>query len=973
MQKLKSSLIWGVILFWLGGAQVYWNLAPHLAGYSTASLHTSAYLILKGITLVGPDLLVLLLGYYMGQCSRKESMVIKIWLNTVALGCLLSLSIALTDNGVGFYPTTIYNSMLPVLRNSYPLITGVMGGIVVSSIIPSGQANLRRRMTGLIWVVLAIPFFSPVNVWGWNDNFLALFYACLFILGGNLKPVKQFWRWGGLAIASLAVNVLFQGLMPFLSFNGSTINRFATVTNVLTVVTAYAVAGWLVNGMQKPRISYLLSVVVILMNSSAFAVLYKIADEKPVAHSTVRTAVLTLAAIVLALVAAALWQWLLNRRWTQTVSRRIDQFAAQDFAKQRVAVNKKLKELGPDLTVFAISYLIAAASMLLMNNSWRIQPNVGPDYNIISYAFTQRGLLLLLAALLIFTVIKFLQAISKRYWLSLAIVVVISCAFVIANREKIAARNEPILPSDLAMLRVAGSLFKMVAPALWLEVVTGLILLIGLVCWLEKKHPAELPFNGRRRLVYFLLAPLLFASCFFWNHSGTPLNNFLTSLGDQPMFYNQLSGARINGPLIQFMNNVDVKVMDQPAGYSRARMEQIVKKYRTQAGKINLHRQNDLVQQTVIFNLSESFSDPNRVPGVKLESTPIPAIKELQKNNTGGVMISSGYGGGTANMEYMTLTGYSISNFSPTLPVPYTQLVGKLKVNPSIVDSFNHAVAIHPYLGTFYNRTSVYQQFGFDKFFYLGSKNRIRHQSRIDNSPYLSDRTAYQNVLDQLKSYRHGQFINLVTMQNHFPYSDNYYRHLNRYRAVRVSAGTNPDEVDEFSTEIHYTDNAVKQFIKQIDGINRPITIVFYGDHLPGIYKNDMARDGVKLHETEYLIYSNKYARAHGAKNFKQNTAVVSPNDFIAMVAKQTNSKVNWYQALLTAVFEKLPAMAKDVEAKGDVNTARAVAHTDFVNDQGKLVKEGNLTKQQKQLLQDYRLVQYDVTAGKKYTLKYLK
>ena len=118
MQKLKSSLIWGVTLFWLGGAQVYWNLAPHLAGYSTASLHTSAYLILKGITLVGPDLLVLLLGYYMGQCSRKESMVIKIWLNTVALGCLLSLSIALTDNGVGFYPTTIYNSMLPVLRNS---------------------------------------------------------------------------------------------------------------------------------------------------------------------------------------------------------------------------------------------------------------------------------------------------------------------------------------------------------------------------------------------------------------------------------------------------------------------------------------------------------------------------------------------------------------------------------------------------------------------------------------------------------------------------------------------------------------------------------------------------------------------------------------------------------------------------------------------------------------------------------------
>lgn len=181
------------------------------------------------------------------------------------------------------------------------------------------------------------------------------------------------------------------------------------------------------------------------------------------------------------------------------------------------------------------------------------------------------------------------------------------------------------------------------------------------------------------------------------------------------------------------------------------------------------------------------------------------------------------------------------------------------------------------------------------------------------------------------------------------------------------------DEVNEFSTEIHYTNNAVKRFIKQIDGINRPITIVFYGDHLPGIYQNDMAKDGVKLHETEYFIYSNKYARAHGAKNFKQGTAVVSPNDFIAMVAKQTNSKVTWYQALLTDVFEKLPAMAKNVKADDDGNTGGTVAHTDFINSQGKLVKESSLTKQQKQLLQDYRLVQYDVTAGKKYTLKYLK
>ncbi|MCQ4948003.1 hypothetical protein NE602_27885, partial [Bacteroides cellulosilyticus] len=70
--------------------------------------------------------------------------------------------------------------------------------------------------------------------------------------------------------------------------------------------------------------------------------------------------------------------------------------------------------------------------------------------------------------------------------------------------------------------------------------------------------------------------------------------------------------------------------------------------------------------QNIIFNLSESFSDPRRVPGIKLAHDPMPNIERLKKNNTSGLMISSGYGGGTANMEYMTLTGLALCNFSPT-------------------------------------------------------------------------------------------------------------------------------------------------------------------------------------------------------------------------------------------------------------------------------------------------------------------
>lgn len=44
-----------------------------------------------------------------------------------------------------------------------------------------------------------------------------------------------------------------------------------------------------------------------------------------------------------------------------------------------------------------------------------------------------------------------------------------------------------------------------------------------------------------------------------------------------------------------------------------------------------------------------------------------------------------------------------------------------------------------------------------------------------------------------------------------------------------------------------------------------------------------------------------------------------------------------------------------------------------FITQKGKILKENQLTKKQKELLHDYRLVQYDVTAGKHYVVKTMK
>ena len=87
---------------------------------------------------------------------------------------------------------------------------------------------------------------------------------------------------------------------------------------------------------------------------------------------------------------------------------------------------------------------------------------------------------------------------------------------------------------------------------------------------------------------------------------------------------------------------------------------------------------------TVVYVLSESFSDPSRVPGLKVNKDSMPNIRKIRENTTSGLMLSSGYGGGTAKLESMGLTGLSMANFDSSLTSPYQQLVPGAHWAPTI-------------------------------------------------------------------------------------------------------------------------------------------------------------------------------------------------------------------------------------------------------------------------------------------------
>lgn len=554
-----------------------------------------------------------------------------------------------------------------------------------------------------------------------------------------------------------------------------------------------------------------------------------------------------------------------------------------------------------------------------------------------------------------------LRATFNNFWFASITSITVYDLFFIADLVKIKIRNDAIVPSDLILLKGTNGLIGMIDWRLTLGGILIILFTTALIIFLNKFYKVT-KWQQRYRLIYAIVSLLFLSSTAFWNHENTPVYNFMTFIDNERLFHNQALGAKRNGPLLQFLNNVDVQIMKKPNNYNQATMQKLAQKYQINAKQINKNRRQNINNYTVIFNLSESFANPKRVPSVSYKGNAIPTINHIKAMTNSGLMMSSGYGGGTANMEYMSLTGLATCNFSQTLNIPYTQIVPFHKHTYSFADNFKHANAIHPYSNFFYDRSTDYPKMGFQTFRYLDSPDYpIKHEKWIQNNPYLSDQTAYENAEDQINHLKSGQFINLVTMQNHYPYDDLYTDSAKWHG--QADYGTDINELDNYIEDINNTDKAVKPFIKTLDQSKKPIVWVFYGDHLPGLYNNPMSTDGLILHETDYFIYLNPVAKKKAHLTHIKHQ-IVDPTEFIPLTLQITNSKVTPFNALLTDVSKYIPAKCVNTSTN---STFEYNQSGQFINKSGHPVSPKYFTKHQKQLWHDYLLVQYDQTAGHHY------
>lgn len=534
--------------------------------------------------------------------------------------------------------------------------------------------------------------------------------------------------------------------------------------------------------------------------------------------------------------------------------------------------------------------------------------------------------------------------------------VLTSCTLVIlciVNYLKLIFRGDPLYPSDFTQITHMQSVIPMVMDYFsWSYIFVIIVSIVACIVagiYMRRYIQNVKIHLGIRAL---LVVGSIFVLYAYGNFANTFMNKVFQKSGVDFVLWNQNENYASNGFILGFISNLDTTVMEKPKNYSKENMLQIANDIKKQySGNIGSQKKKE--KPNIIFVMSESFWDPTKVTNLSFSEDPVPNLHHYIENFPGGQTISPTFGGNTANVEFEALTSYSMSLLKPG-SIPYQQVITNKKEIPSIPTALKkegyYTSAIHSFGRTFFKRDDVYKVLGFDKF------NAEDTMKNVDiDGDYISDLAMSKEIIAELEEQKQPTFIHAVTMQNHFPFTEGRFGE----NLIEISGLENEEskgELETYTEGLRRSDEALQYLIEQLDNLDRPTLLVFFGDHLPSLgtnksfYKENgyitnekTPSERLAMAQTPLLMYAN-----FDMPN--DNLGLVSPIHFSNLIFDYAGLNKSLFYQFLSELYKEIPVLRDELK----------------VDKNGEVIND--LTKKQKEMLEQYKMLQYDLLVGNQYS-----
>ena len=556
------------------------------------------------------------------------------------------------------------------------------------------------------------------------------------------------------------------------------------------------------------------------------------------------------------------------------------------------------------LTVFGLG--IGLLSLYLTANSY-----AGIDAQALWASYMKLPLLVVMNLLLPLLVVYLGFFLFARPWAAYLLSAVPFLGLALASYYKIQLRGDPVLASDLRLIRTAGGImgnytFELTEPVKLVIAGFAGMLVLSLVL-LRRERMSQ---RGRLAGLMVMLA-LTLASYFEFYTSAdiyekTANNSLINPWSEVEIYLSR-------GTTYPFLYSVQDMLPNAPSGYHESEASSTLASYEDQ----------DIPEGekiTVVGIMLEAFSDLTDFPVLD----DIPAVHEiyeplheLEERSISGRLLTNIFAGGTVDTEWGYLTGYSEHE---EFRSPVNTYVRYFK------SQGYDALYRHPGYSWFYNRSNVNEYLGFDECVF--NDTGFGDLISISDALYHSDKVLVDYLLNDIDSRTAEDdplFLFSVSYQNHGPYpSETYWE---EYVTPEMTGWSMESccVINNYLAGIRSTVNEMCSMAEELEKRDEPVVFVFFGDHKPwmgngnsvytemGINMDVSTLDGFyNYYATPYVIYANQAARDLLGNDFAGDGGDFSPCFLMAKVFDECGWEGPGFMQLQREMREVSPLMSSN-------------------------------------------------------------